>query len=77
MLSVQFPIGVTIEVDELKTHTQNKSNERWVVTAYCRETKKIIDYKFGRITTKTLQCVTGTLLFANPVKIYTSILSYS
>lgn len=66
-----IPKGITIEVDELKTYTKNKSNERWIVAAYCRDTKRIIDYKFGRRTTKTLQCVTDTLLFANPVKIYT------
>jgi IS1 family transposase len=66
-----IPKGITVEVDELKTYTKNKNSERWVVAAYCRETKKIIDYKFGRRTIKTLQCVTDTLLFANPVKIYT------
>jgi IS1 family transposase/transposase-like protein len=63
--------GTIIEIDELKTYTMNKNKERWVVAAYCRETKRIIDYKFGRMTTRTLQCVTDALLFANPVKIYT------
>jgi IS1 family transposase len=66
-----IPKWITVEVDELKTYTKNKNSERWVVPAYCRETKKIIDYKFGRRTTKTLQCVTDTLLLANPIKIYT------
>ncbi|WP_430395194.1 hypothetical protein [Epilithonimonas pallida] len=52
-------------MDELKTYTKSK---RWVVAAYCRETKKVIDYKFGRRTTKTIQYITDTLLFANPKK---------
>ncbi len=65
-----IPKDITIEIDELKTYTKSKINERWVVAAYCRETKKVIDYKVGRRTTKTLQCIIDTLLFANPKKIY-------
>ncbi|PZU80654.1 MAG: IS1 family transposase [Chryseobacterium sp.] len=65
-----IPQNITIEIDELKTYTQSKTNERWVVAAYCRETKKVIDYKLGRRTTKTLQCIIDTLLYANPKKIY-------
>lgn len=65
-----IPQNITIEIDELKTYTKSKTNERWVVAAYCRETKKVIDYKFGRRTTKTIQYITDTLLFANPKKIY-------
>ncbi len=65
-----IPKDITIEIDELKTYTKSKTNERWVVAAYCRETKKVIDYKVGRRTTKTLQCIIDTLLFANPKKIY-------
>ncbi|WP_374362298.1 IS1 family transposase [Cloacibacterium sp.] len=56
-------------MDELKTYTKSKANERWVVAAYGRETKKVIDYKLGRRTTNTLQCIIDTLLFANPKKI--------
>lgn len=37
--------NITIEIDELKTYTKSKTNERWVVAAYCRETKRVIDYK--------------------------------
>ncbi|OJX32704.1 MAG: hypothetical protein BGO86_10650 [Chryseobacterium sp. 36-9] len=65
-----IPQNITIEIDELKTYTKSKTNGRWVVAAYCRETKKVIDYKFGRRTTKTIQSITDTLLFANPKKIY-------
>jgi transposase-like protein len=65
-----IPKGITVEVDELKTYTKNKNSERWVVAAYCRETKKIIDYKFGRRTTRTLQCVTDTLLLAVAVQMW-------
>ncbi|SEQ67390.1 IS1 family transposase [Epilithonimonas lactis] len=65
-----IPKNITIEIDELKTYTQSKTNERWVVAAYCRETKKVIDYKLGRRTTKTIQCIINTLLYANPKKIY-------
>ncbi|WP_416341342.1 IS1 family transposase [Sphingobacterium multivorum] len=61
--------NITIEVDELKIYTQSKINERWVVAAYCSETKKVIDYKLGRRTPETTQCSTDTLLFANPKNI--------
>ncbi|WP_394801758.1 IS1 family transposase [Chryseobacterium aahli] len=64
-----IPKNITIEIDELKTYTKSKTNERWVVAAYCRETKKVIDYKLGRRTTKTLQCIIDTLLYANPKNI--------
>lgn len=70
VVKLPIPKGITIEIDELKTYTKSKTNEHWVVAAYCRKTKKIIDYKLGRRTTKTLQCIIDTLLFANPKKIY-------
>ena len=44
----------TYEVDELRTFVGNKTNLYWVVCAYERETKKIIDFNIGKRTKRTL-----------------------
>ena len=61
----------TYEVDELRTFVGNKTNLYWVVCAYERETKKIIDFNIGKRTKRTLQAITSKLEFSHARKIFT------
>ena len=61
----------TYEVDELRTFVKKKTNLFWVVSAYERESKRVVEVAIGRRTTATLQKVTGTLLIAGTNNIRT------
>lgn len=71
-----IPIGKTYErpsprVDELRTFVRKKDNLIWVVSAFERESGKIISFKVGRRTNKTLKVVIDTLKNSNCKVIYT------
>lgn len=59
------------EVDELRTFVKKKCNLSWVVSAYERESKSVVEVAIGKRTTATLQKVTQTLLLACASKIHT------
>lgn len=61
----------TYEVDELRTFVGNMSNLYWVVYAYERETKKIIDFNIGKRTKRTLRVITSKLELSHARKIFT------
>jgi IS1 family transposase len=61
----------TFEVDELRTFIGKKENKFWVVCAFERETKRVVDFRVGRRTKRTLRFVTDTLLLTHARKIYT------
>ncbi|HRE65887.1 MAG TPA: IS1 family transposase [Cyclobacteriaceae bacterium] len=63
--------GKEYELDEMRTYIGNKGRLYWIVYALCKDTKKVIDFKIGRRTAKTLQRVTDTLLLSEAKKIYT------
>jgi insertion element IS1 protein InsB len=48
-------------VDELRTYAKRKENLIWVVSAFERESGKIVSFNVGRRTNKTLKVVIGTL----------------
>ncbi len=63
--------GREYELDEMKTYIGNKNKRYWIVYAIDRATRKVIDFKVGKRTKKTLQRVVDTLLLAGAKKIYT------
>ncbi|WP_221391426.1 IS1 family transposase [Dyadobacter sp. NIV53] len=64
-------IGQTYEVDELRTFVRKKDNLIWVVSAFERESGKIVSSKVGRRTNKTLKVVIDTLINPDCKAIYT------
>jgi insertion element IS1 protein InsB len=64
-------MGMTYEVDELKTYIKNKTKECWVIYAIDKQTRQVVDLKVGSRTKKNLKRVTETLLLANCKQINT------
>lgn len=64
-------MGKSYEVDELHTFINRKDRPVWIVCALCRNSGKIVRFKVGSRTSKTLQTVLQTLTHANAQKIYT------
>jgi insertion element IS1 protein InsB len=64
--------GMTYEVDEQHTYVQNKeAGEIWITYAFCRETKRVVDFIIGDRTKITMRKVIDFVLLSNPAKIYT------
>lgn len=64
--------GMTYEVDEQYTYIQNKeSGELWITYAFCRETKRVVDFIVGDRTKITMKKVIDFVLLSNPIKVYT------
>jgi len=63
--------GKSYEVDEMRTYIGKKSRLRWIVYAFERETKAVVNYNVGRRTNKTLKHVIRSLELSNARRIYT------
>lgn len=63
--------GKTYEVDELRTFVSSKRKGIWLVCAFCRESKRVVRYKVGPRTNKTLRHVITSLQLAAAKNIYT------
>ena len=71
LIQPPITIGKTHEVDELRTYVRKKEKLIWVVSAFERESGKIVAFNIGRRTNKTLKTVIDTLLNAASKAIYT------
>lgn len=63
--------GKCYEVDEIKTFIKHKSKRYWIVYAFQRDTKQVLDFAVGKRSNATLLKVINTLLLSNVQKIYT------
>ncbi|MBL7712363.1 MAG: IS1 family transposase [Chitinophagaceae bacterium] len=64
--------GMTYEIDEQHTYIQNKeTGEIWITYAFCRETKRVVDFIVGDRTKMTMKTVIDFVLLSNPIKVYT------
>jgi insertion element IS1 protein InsB len=61
----------TYEVDELKTYIKKKTNDYWVIHAFDKESRQVVDFKVGKRTKKNIKRVTDTLLLAECKQIHT------
>jgi IS1 family transposase len=43
----------TLEIDEFWTYVGRKTNKKWLIYAYCRESGEIVAYVWGKRDTKT------------------------
>lgn len=59
------------EVDEMYTFVRSKRKVVWVVLAFEREARRIVDFYLGPRTKKTLRMVVNTLQIAEARSIYT------
>ncbi|MGL4632314.1 MAG: IS1 family transposase [Leadbetterella sp.] len=64
-------LGKKYEVDEMRTYVQNKDKLVWIVYALEKETKKVVSFRVGPRTNKTLNEVIQTLTSAQATRIYT------
>lgn len=71
MIQPPIAIGKTHEVDELRTYVRKKEKLIWVVSAFERESGRIVAFYVGRRTNKTLKTVIDTILNAASKAIYT------
>jgi IS1 family transposase/transposase-like protein len=63
--------GKTYEVDEMRTYIGKKKRLRWIVYAFDRESKSVVDFNVGRRTNNTLKHVIHSLELSQARKIYT------
>ena len=71
---IQKPLlafGKTYEMDELCTYVRNKDSRIWIAYSIRKDIRKVIDFKVGKRTNKTLRSVVNTLLLSDTKKIYT------
>ena len=61
----------TYEIDELWTFVAKKCNETWIMYAFDRKTKTVIDFRVGSRTKMNLQSLTDQTLLLEPQKICT------
>jgi insertion element IS1 protein InsB len=61
-----------VEIDELQTYIRNKkTNKIWIAYALERSTGKVIDFRVGNRSNRTLRPVVQSALLTHPSKIYT------
>ncbi len=61
-----------IEIDELQTYVRNKEkNKKWIAYALERSTGKVIDFRIGNRSNRTLRPVVQSALLTQPCKIFT------
>lgn len=63
--------GKVYEVDEMRTYIKRKDKLIWIISAYERESKRVISFYIGSRTNKTINLVLKTLQFAKAKKIFT------
>lgn len=63
--------GMTYEVDELRTFIRFKRNGYWFISAFCRETKRIVAFTVGKRNNNNIRKVTDQLLISNARKVFT------
>jgi IS1 family transposase len=63
-------VGKTYEVDEMRIFIK-KNHPRWLVYALDRETRKVVAFKVGRRTNRTLSVVLQSLFLSKAKMIYT------
>ncbi|QYJ68276.1 IS1 family transposase [Flavobacterium litorale] len=72
--NIQQPIiskGKTYEVDEICTYIKHKQNFIWLVYALEKESKRIVSFRVGKRTNKTLNYVLYALKLSEAKKIFT------
>lgn len=66
-----IPLNKSYEVDELYTFVKSKRKGVWIVLAFERESKRIVDFYLGPRTQRSLRMVVNTLHMSKPRRIYT------
>lgn len=54
----------TVELDELRTYIGRKENQYWVAYAFCRETKRVLDFVVGKRSKRVLRRIVINLLLS-------------
>ncbi len=63
--------GKSYEVDEMRTYIGSKKRDFWLISAFCRETKRIVAFKIGKRNKGNAKTIIDTLLLSEARKIYT------